>query len=73
MGSVVAEKLQAKGHKVLGLARNEAAAAKLSGKGIEVLHGDLKDVESLKRSARSPFFPRAKAEGELAASQHRLP
>ena len=52
IGSVVAEKLQAKGHKVLGLARNEAAENKLREKGIEPLRGDLKDVESLKRGAR---------------------
>lgn len=51
VGSVVAEKLQAKGHKVVGLARNDAAEAKLKAKGIEVLSGDLRDVESLKRGA----------------------
>ncbi len=52
IGSVVAEKLQARGHRVLGLARNEAAETKLRAKGIEPLRGDLKDVESLKRGAR---------------------
>ncbi len=51
VGSVVAEKLKGKGHKVIGLARNEAAETKLREKGIEPLHGDLKDVESLKRGA----------------------
>ena len=51
IGSVVAEKLKGKGHQVLGLARNEAAEAKLREKGIEPLRGDLKDVESLKRGA----------------------
>jgi nucleoside-diphosphate-sugar epimerase len=51
IGSVVAEKLMGKGHKVLGLARNEAAENKLREKGIEPLRGDLKDVESLKRGA----------------------
>ncbi len=52
IGSVVAEKLLAKGHKVLGLARNEAAENKLHEKGIEPFRGDLKNVESLKRGAR---------------------
>ncbi|MBA3784636.1 MAG: SDR family oxidoreductase [Acidobacteria bacterium] len=51
IGSVVAEKLLARGHKVLGLARNEAAETKLRERGIEPLRGDLKDVESLKRGA----------------------
>jgi len=51
IGSVVAEKLTSKGHKVTGLARNDAAEAKLRERGIEPLRGDLKDVESLKRGA----------------------
>ncbi len=51
VGSVVAEKLQAKGHRVLGLARNETARAKLIGRAIEPFVGDLKDVESLQRGA----------------------
>ncbi len=52
IGSVIAEKLKGKGHKVTGLARNEAAEEKLRGRGIEPLRGDLKDVESLKRGAK---------------------
>jgi len=51
IGSVVAEKLTSKGHKVTGLARNDAAEAKLRERGIKPLRGDLKDVESLKRGA----------------------
>ncbi|MBC7798791.1 MAG: NAD-dependent epimerase/dehydratase family protein [Pyrinomonadaceae bacterium] len=51
-GSVVAEKLLENGYKVLGLARNEASDAKLRGKGIEIVRGDLTDLESLKRGAR---------------------
>ncbi len=51
IGSVVAEKLTSKGHKVTGLARNDAAEAKLRERRIEPLRGDLKDVESLKRGA----------------------
>ena len=51
VGSVVAEKLLGRGHEVSGLARNEAAEAKLNEKGITVLKGDLTDVEVLKRGA----------------------
>ena len=51
IGSVVAEKLLAKGHQVIGLARNEAAENKLREMGIEPWRGDLKNVESLKRGA----------------------
>jgi nucleoside-diphosphate-sugar epimerase len=53
IGSVVAEKLQNKGYEIVGLARNEAAEAKLRDKGIEPLRGDLKDVEVLKSGARA--------------------
>lgn len=52
VGSVVAEKLLGKGHQVTGLARNEAAEAKLREKRIEPWRADLKDVESLKRGAK---------------------
>jgi len=51
VGSVVAEKLLGKGYDVLGLARNEAAEAKLNDKKIGFLRGDLTDVEVLKRGA----------------------
>lgn len=52
VGSTVAEKLRAKRFEVLGLARSEEAAAKLSASGIEPLLGDLNDVESLKKGAK---------------------
>lgn len=51
VGSVVAEKLVGKGYEVLGLARNEAAEAKLNEKRITARRGDLMDVEVLKRGA----------------------
>ncbi len=51
IGSVVAEKLSARGHKVLGLARNDAAEAKLRERGIESLRGDLDDTEILRNAA----------------------
>jgi len=49
IGSVVAEKLLGKGHQVTGLARDEA---KLAGRKIEIVRGDLHDFDVLKRSAR---------------------
>ncbi|MBA4124136.1 MAG: NAD-dependent epimerase/dehydratase family protein [Acidobacteria bacterium] len=52
VGSVVAEKLLGKGHEVSGLARNEAAEAKLIERGITAFTGDLTDAERLKRGAK---------------------
>lgn len=52
IGSVVAEKLQAAGHSVIGLARTEAAALKLSGRNIEPLVGDLQDANKLAQAAQ---------------------
>lgn len=52
VGSVIAEKLKGKGYKVSGLARNDAAEAKLSGKNIETVRGEISDFEVLKSAAR---------------------
>ena len=52
VGSCVAEKLKNNGHKVSGLARNEIPEAKLRGKNIETVRGDLNDFEVLKNAAR---------------------
>lgn len=52
LGSVIAEKLKGKGYEVLGLARNDAAEAKLNSRGITPFRGDLEDLESLKRGAK---------------------
>ncbi|MEO6588982.1 MAG: SDR family oxidoreductase [Pyrinomonadaceae bacterium] len=52
MGSVVAEKLKGRGYKVSGLARNEIAEAKLRGKNIEAVRGELSDFDVLKTAAR---------------------
>ena len=51
VGSVIAEKLKNNGHKVSGLARNEIAEAKLRGKNIEIVRGELNDFEVLKTAA----------------------
>ena len=53
LGSVIAEKLKGKGHKVSGLARNDEADAKLRDKGIEVVRGSLDDLDVLKNAARA--------------------
>ncbi len=51
VGSVVAERLKGRGFKVVGLARNDDAEAKLSAKNIETLRGELSDFEMLKHGA----------------------
>ena len=52
VGSVLAEKLKGKGHKIVGLARNDEAEAKLDAKNIETVRGELNDFEVLKNAAR---------------------
>jgi len=51
VGSVVAEKLLGKGYKVTGLARGDAAEAKLSERKIASARGDLQDFAALKKAA----------------------
>ncbi len=51
VGSAVVTDLTAAGHKVLGLARSEAAATALLAVGAEVHRGDLEDIDSLQRGA----------------------
>ena len=52
VGAVVSEKLKGKGYKVSALARNEIAEAKLRGKNIEAVHGELSDFDVLKTAAQ---------------------
>lgn len=52
IGTVVAEQLQQAGHTIVGLARSEAAAAKLRERNIQPLLGELGDVEKLARAAQ---------------------
>lgn len=53
IGSAVVAELRRAGHRVLGLARSEAAAKRLEADGIDVERGSLDDVESLRRAARA--------------------
>lgn len=52
IGSVVAERLLAAGHEVIGLARSDEAARKLEASGVSPLRGDLQDSEVLTKAAR---------------------
>jgi nucleoside-diphosphate-sugar epimerase len=51
IGSAVTEELMAAGHSVTALARTEAAAKKLSAKGIQPISGGLDDMDSLRKAA----------------------
>lgn len=51
IGSAVTAELQANGHHVIGLARSDAAAAKLQALGAEVLRGTIDDLDLLRAAA----------------------
>jgi nucleoside-diphosphate-sugar epimerase len=51
IGSAVSKELIANGHQVLGLTRSESGSAALIAAGIKAHHGDLEDLESLRRGA----------------------
>jgi nucleoside-diphosphate-sugar epimerase len=51
VGSAIVKDLIAAGHKVLGLARSDKAAASIAALGAEVHRGDMTDLESLRRGA----------------------
>ena len=51
IGSVTVDELLADGHQLVGLARSDASAAALAAKGVEVLRGDLDDLEGIRTGA----------------------
>ncbi len=52
IGSVLVPELIQAGHQVLGLTRSQAGADKLSAAGADVLHGNLEDLDSLRKGVR---------------------
>ncbi|AXC11653.1 Nucleoside-diphosphate-sugar epimerase [Acidisarcina polymorpha] len=52
IGSALVPELIQAGHQVLGLTRSQAGAEKLQAAGAEVLHGNLEDLDSLRKGAR---------------------
>ncbi|WP_028222788.1 NAD-dependent epimerase/dehydratase family protein [Paraburkholderia oxyphila] len=53
IGGAVARRLMAGGHEVVGLARSETSASRLTGEGFAVMHGDLADSASVASAARA--------------------
>jgi uncharacterized protein YbjT (DUF2867 family) len=54
IGSALVPELIQAGHSVLGLTRSEAGAEKLRAAGAEVLHGNLEDLDSLRKAQPIP-------------------
>lgn len=52
IGTALIAELMAAGHTVLGMSRSEEGAEKLKAAGVEVLRGNLEDLDSLRRGAQ---------------------
>jgi nucleoside-diphosphate-sugar epimerase len=52
IGGAVARRMAAAGHDVVGLARSDASAAKVTGMGYRAVHGDLADAASVANAVR---------------------
>ncbi|MEA9390253.1 SDR family oxidoreductase [Acerihabitans sp. TG2] len=52
MGTTIARELITAGHQVLGLTRSELGAHALAAAGVEAHHGDIDDLDSLRRGAK---------------------
>lgn len=78
IGSAVAAKVKAAGHTVIGLARSEQSAAKLSALGYQVHEGDLNDPQSLAQGAANADAviqlaqPQFDPQGDFMAQMARL-
>ena len=59
IGSAIVANLLDDGHEVLGLVRSETSADALRQAGCDVLRGDLRDLESLRRRAAAQSANRA--------------
>jgi nucleoside-diphosphate-sugar epimerase len=53
IGTAVADRLRAAGHEVSGLARNDAAATRLTNRGIRAIQGDFSQPETVGSAARA--------------------
>src|SRR3954454_16531814 len=53
IGTAVVDELLATGHEVTGLARSDSAARALKAKGVDVLRGDLDDLDAIRRGAQT--------------------
>jgi nucleoside-diphosphate-sugar epimerase len=53
IGAATVDELLTAGHTVVGLARSDRSAAALATKGAQVLHGDLDDLDSLRRGTEN--------------------
>lgn len=75
VGSALVPELLRHGHSVVGLARSDAAAARLTGWGAEIVRGDLDDLDGLQAAARTAegvvhlaFRHEAMTTGDLAGA-----